>query len=159
MNEEVVPMKILCRKFLALLFIVPAFAAMTACSTVGGQDDFGPKHKVVIQVSTDDPRTQKIALNNAVNVQKAYGVDNVAVEIVAYGPGLSMLTTKNEQQAKRVASLAVQGITFSGCGNTIKGVTKKTGKTPQLIEGVVVVPAGVERIIELQEQGYAYIRP
>jgi|GEM_PF-5297302 len=26
------------------------------------------KNKLVIQVSTDDPRTQKIALNNAVNL-------------------------------------------------------------------------------------------
>ena len=36
-------------------------------------------------VSTDDVRTQNIAMNNAVNLQKALGVDNVAVEIVAYG--------------------------------------------------------------------------
>ena len=41
----------------------------------------------MIQVSTDDPRTQKIALNNAVNMQKLYGIDNITIEIVAYGPG------------------------------------------------------------------------
>src|SRR5210317_347063 len=73
-------------------------------------------HKIVIQVSTDDARTQKIALNNAVNVQKLYGMDNVAVEIVAYGPGLGILTTKSKQ-AKRVKSLAMQNIKFSACGN------------------------------------------
>ena len=48
---------------------------------------YADKQKVVIQVSTADPLTQKIALNNAVNVQKALGMDNVDVEIVAYGPG------------------------------------------------------------------------
>ena len=31
------------------------------------------KNKLVIQVSTDDLRTQKIALNNPVNLQKLYG--------------------------------------------------------------------------------------
>jgi hypothetical protein len=38
-------------------------------------------------------------------------------------------------------------------------VAKKSGKMPTLIEGVQVVPAGVLRIMQLQEQGYAYIRP
>ena len=35
------------------------------------------EHKVVIHVSTDDAKTQKIALNNAVNLQKHYGIDVV----------------------------------------------------------------------------------
>ena len=114
--------------------------------------------KVVIQVSSDDPRTQTMAMNNAVNVQKALGMDNVEVEIVAYGPGLSMLTAKGKQ-AQRVSSLAMQDVTFSACGNTMAKIEKKKGKKPQLAEGVKVVPAGVIRIMELQQQGYAYIRP
>jgi hypothetical protein len=40
--------------------------------------------KYVIQVSTDNARTQKIALNNAANLQKHYGgADKVDIEIVA----------------------------------------------------------------------------
>ncbi|MBF0264348.1 MAG: DsrE family protein [Gammaproteobacteria bacterium] len=116
------------------------------------------KHRVVIQVSTDDPRTQKIALNNAVNVQKLYGMDAVEIEIVAYGPGLGLLTKKSKQ-AKRVESLATQDIQFSACGNTMSKIEKKTGKKPSLLSGVTVVNAGVARIMELQEQGYSYIRP
>ena len=118
----------------------------------------GPANKIVIQVSTDDARTQTIALNNAVNVQKALGMDNVAVEIVAYGPGLSLLTDKSKH-GQRVASLALQDITFSACGNTMDKMEKKSGKKPVLIEGGQVVPAGVLRIMELQQQGYAYVRP
>ena len=134
---------------LLLVFAItqPTFAA-----------DSKKKHKMVIQVSSDDPKTQKIALNNAVNVQKLVGIDNIDIEIVAYGPGLGMLTTKNKQ-SKRVKSLALQNITFSACGNTMAKVEKKTGKKPQLTEGVKTVKAGVARIMELQEQGYAYIRP
>ena len=118
----------------------------------------GAKHKLVIQVSTDDPRTQKIALNNAVNLQKLHGMDNVDIEVVAYGPGLGLLTTKSKE-ADRVKSLAMQNITFSACGNTMAKVEKKTGKKPQLTEGVGTVTAGVARIMELQESGYAYLRP
>ena len=115
-------------------------------------------HKIVIQVSTDDPRTQKIALNNAVNLQKLYGLDNIEIEIVAYGPGLGLLTKKSGQ-SDRVESLALSDITFSACGNTMAKVAKKSGKTPVLLEGVTKVKAGVARIMELQEQGYAYVRP
>ncbi len=130
---------------------------LMAISTNGFADSHS-QHKLVIQVSTDDPRTQKIALNNAVNLQKYYGIDNIAIEIVAYGPGLGMLTTKSSQ-ADRITSLALQDITFSACGNTMKKVAKKSGKMPKLLEGVGLVKAGVVRIVELQEQGYAYVRP
>jgi intracellular sulfur oxidation DsrE/DsrF family protein len=130
----------------AALFVSPVYAGSDAA------------HKVVIQVSTDDKRTQTIALNNAVNLQKDYGLDNVDVVIVAYGPGLSLLTNKSSQ-GERVESLAVQGIQFNACGNTMKKITSKTGKEPVLLQGVSVVPAGVARIVELQEQGYAYVRP
>ena len=115
-------------------------------------------HKVVIHVSSNDSKTQKIALNNAVNLQKHYGMDNVVVEIVAYGPGLSLLT-EGRELSSRVSSLAQQEIRFSACANTIKNVTKKKGVKPVLTEGVEVVPAGVARIIELQENGYSYVRP
>jgi len=116
------------------------------------------KNKLVIQVSSDDPVTQKIALNNAVNLQKHYGMDNIVIEIVAYGPGLGLLTKKSGQ-ASRVESLALQDIQFSACATTMKKVAKKTGKMPVLLEGVNQVPGGVIRILELQQQGYAYIRP
>ena len=115
-------------------------------------------HKVVIQVSSDDARTQTIAMNNAVNLQKALGMDNVTIEIVAYGPGLSMLIG-GAKQSQRVSSLAKQDIVFSACGNTMKKVEKKQGKPLVLSDGVGVVSAGVLRIMELQEQGYSYVRP
>ena len=116
------------------------------------------EHKVVIQISSDDPKVQNLALNNAVNLQKIYGVDNIEIEVVAYGPGLSVLTTKYENK-ERVKSLSMQEIVFSACENTIQNIERKTGKTPELIEGVTTVKAGVARIIELQEEGYSYIRP
>ena len=134
-----------------LLTLMLAFSAITNA-------DSHTKNKIVIQVSTDDPRTQKIALNNAVNLQKLYGIDDIEIEIVAYGPGLGLLTKKSSQ-GKRVTSLALQDITFSACGNTMKKVAKKSGKMPELLEGVGQVNAGVARIMELQQQGYAYVRP
>jgi len=135
--------------------IVVLFLTIAFVSSVNADEK---KHHLVIQVSTDDARTQKIAMNNAVNLQKLYGVDNVDIEIVAYGPGLGMLIEKSKHAA-RVKSLALQDITFSACGNTMNKIKKKTGNMPVLSEGVGTVKAGVARIMELQEKGYAYIRP
>ena len=138
-------------------FFTLILGALLAFSVVVNADSH-TKNKLVIQVSTDDARTQRIALNNAVNLQKFYGVDNIQIEIVAYGPGLGLLTKKS-RLAQRVESLAMQDITFSACGNTMKKVASKTGNMPKLLEGVGQVTAGVARIMELQQQGYAYIRP
>ena len=147
-------------------FAIGRVMALCACTLAGAwslaavaeDEESLASHKVVIQVSTADPATQKMALNNAVNLQKDLGPDNVDIEIVAYGPGLSLMT-KAGPEAERIPSLITSGIQFDACGNTIKKVESETGKQPQLIEGVKVVPAGVVRIMELQEKGYSYIRP
>ena len=144
-------------KYINILAILLAAIVATGCAATGGaQDD---TRKVVIQVSSKDPLTQKIALNNAANVLKELGPGNVKVEIVAYGPGLSILTKKSKNSA-RVASMAFnEDIQFSACNNTMKKIMKKKGKKPGLTKGVKIVPAGVVRIMELQEKGYSYIRP
>ena len=135
-----------------------AIAMLMALAGFQGPAFADAKHKLVIQVSTDDVRTQNIALNNAVNLQKALG-DDIEIEIVAYGPGLSLLTPKSPV-SKRVPDLALyENITFSACGNTMKKVAKKSGKDVKLVDGVQVVQAGVIRIMELQEQGWTYVRP
>lgn len=68
------------------------------------------------------------------------------------------LTSKYANNA-RIKSLSMQEIVFSACENTIQNIEKKTGKTSTLTEGVTTVKSGVARIIELQEEGYSYIRP
>lgn len=136
-----------------LILVLMSFTYLNA-----NEEDEPKIHKVVIQVSTDNLRTQKIALSNAVNLQALYGIDNVEIEIVAYGPGLNLLTQKSNQ-SKRVESLALQNIVFSACSNTIRKFERVTGEKVALLEGVETVKAGVGRIIELQEEGYSYVRP
>ncbi|MGA7802124.1 MAG: DsrE family protein [Gammaproteobacteria bacterium] len=146
--------KIASWKLSLLVAAVLSFGAYTV--TVQAQED--KIHKVVIQVSHPDPAEHKIALNMASNLQRLYGIDNVEIEIVAFGRGLSILTAKSPE-ALRVKSLAVQNVKFSACANTMDKIERTTGKKPTLTEGVGIVPAGVARIVELQEQGYAYTAP
>jgi hypothetical protein len=144
------------RSLIPVFALLGVFAAAYPTGAVFGQT--AKTHKVVIQVSSGDPADHEIALNNAVNLQQALSPDEVQIEIVAYGPGLSIMTA-GSPESSRVVELAVNGVTFSACGNTLKKIQAQDGRPVQLLEGVTVVPAGVLRIMELQEQGYTYIRP
>ncbi len=143
-------------KQLASLIFMGALLLLHGCATAP-QSSGG--NRIVIQMSTDDPRAQTIALNNVINLQKHYGVGNLQVEIVAYGPGISLILPSGKQ-ARRVKNLARHDeFTFSAGSYSLENIRKRTGKTPRLIEGVKTVPMGVARVVELQEQGYSYIRP
>ncbi|MGB0083917.1 MAG: hypothetical protein WBP94_00890 [Rhodomicrobiaceae bacterium] len=119
--------------------------------------------KVVVQVDENDPKIMNLALNNVQNLL-AYEKQNgkkVQVEIVTYGPGLNMLRADTSPVKDRISALALENpdIQFSACGNTLEGMTKHEGKKPPLVSEAKLVPAGIARIVELEKQGYAYIRP
>ncbi|MEZ5449402.1 MAG: hypothetical protein R3E89_10590 [Thiolinea sp.] len=71
--------------------------------------DFEADHKLVIQINKQDPDLYGHVLSNINNLHKHYGVDNLQVEVVAYGPGIWMLT---EDSPVRTDCRAAAG----GCG-------------------------------------------
>ena len=119
------------------------------------------EYKLAIQVSDNDPQKMNIALNNAQNVQKYYEAqgDTVKVEIVAYGPGLQMYTMKSPVKDRIDALSLDENYTFAACGNTHAKMEKKAGKAVTLLDAATMTPSGVVRLMELQSQGYAYVRP
>lgn len=152
-------LKVLSTAFLLSGLLLAGGAALTSNPVVADDSAMEDiEHRLVMQVNSDDLRTQAMALNNIVNLQKHYGIDNITIELVAYGPGLSMLT-KESQSLERITSLLQQEVTFTACGNTMDTIESETGKRPELIPEVGMTQTGVARIIELQEAGYAYVRP
>ena len=88
--------------------------------------------------------------------------EEVQVEIVAYGPGLHMLrddTSPVKDRIKRIAEGAGPAVAFSACGNTKAGMEKHEGKPVTIIPQATVVPSGIVRLMQLQEQGWSYVRP
>ncbi len=136
-------------------------AALALAATSAGAE--GAAHKLAVHVDQNDPAVMNMALNNVANVVEYYKDkgDTVTVEVVAYGPGLTMLVDGESPVADRVAkmSLEVDGLTFAACGNTLAGMEKKAGHEIPLMSEATVVPSGVVRLMELQEDGYAYVRP
>jgi len=139
-----------------ILFLVTLVSILSLANSVSAIS-LEPKHKIVIQVNSNDPAIQQASLNVIVNLQKHYGIDNIAIEVVAFGPGISLVTEKSTQTS-RIESLVMQNVTFTACGNTLNTIKKRTGKKPKLLNDVTTVPTGVARIVELQEMGYAYFR-
>jgi len=134
------------------------FAALGVGSLQGSAPAFAADakmNKLVIQVSDNDPAKWNLALNNALNVQKDLGKDNVQIEIIAYGPGLHML--KAESKARdRVVGAMDKGIGVAACDNTIRHMKLKPD---DLIGGISHVDSGVVGIMKRQQQGWAYVRP
>jgi intracellular sulfur oxidation DsrE/DsrF family protein len=120
-------------------------------------------HKLAIQVDENDPAVMNLALNNAQNVKQYYTAkgETVAIEIVAYGPGLNMYVAEASPVKERISAMALESpeITFAACENTHRGMVKKAGKDVPLMSEATMVPSGVVRLMELQADGYAYVRP
>jgi intracellular sulfur oxidation DsrE/DsrF family protein len=122
-------------------------------------------HRVVIQVDQNDPAVMNLALNNATNVIDYYRAkgEDVNVDVVTYGPGLHMLRTDTSPVKDRIKDLkdyAFPGkIQFSACNNTKEGMEKKEGHPISVLSEAVIVPSGVVRLMELQENGWSYVRP
>ena len=141
------------RLLLAALLVLAPVAALAQ----------GKTHYVAIHVDQNDPKVMNLALNNAQNVNAYYESigDEVVIELVAYGPGLTMFVEDKSPVRDRISamSLEMENLSFAACGNTYRAMQAKAGGEVPLMDEAVIVPSGVVRLIELQEQGYAYVRP
>ncbi len=150
------------RGFLRCLASV-ALMSMALASTGLAAD--GKTHRIAIQVDQNDPQVMNLALNNATNVIEYYRSRNedVDVDIVTYGPGLHMLradTSPVQDRIKRLKDMAFPGkIQFSACNNTKQGMEKTEGHAISILPDATIVSSGVVRLMELQEQGWSYVRP
>ena len=125
----------------------------------------GKTHRIAIQVDQNDPAVMNMVLNNATNVIEHYRGkgEDVDVEIVAYGPGMHMLRADTSPVADRIKHLKEMvfpgKIQFSACNNTKQGMEKTEGHAVSILPEATIVPSGVVRLMELQEQGWSYVRP
>lgn len=123
-------------------------------------------HHVAIHIDANDPAVMNLALNNAQNIVGYYKEkgEEAMVEIVADGPGLNMLRTDTSptqvlERIRRLSETDLPAIKFSACANTRRAMEKAEGKPIPIILGATVVPSGVVRLTELQEQGWSYLKP
>ena len=142
---------------------VMAALAVAAASTARAQPATLPdkpfaEHRIALQLSDNDPKKQSLVISVAYNLLKAYDPDKVAIEVVAFGPGIDLLLTESSNR-KLVESLIAQGVRFDVCLNTVDTVERETGKRPEIIPAAIPVQVGVGQILHLTENGYTLVRP
>ena len=116
------------------------------------------EHRVVLQLSDNDPKKQGLVISVAYNLLKLYDPDKVAIEVVAFGPGIDLLFPDNSNR-KLIESLVAQGVKFDICLNTVDTIERETGKRPQYIPAATPVQVGVGQILSLTENGYTLVKP
>ena len=140
-------------------------ALMSMAFTSASPAADGKTHRIAVQVDQNDPQVMNLALNNVNAVIEYYRTKNedVDIDVVAYGPGLHMLradTSPVQDRIKRLKDMVFPGkIQFSACNNTKQGMEKTEGKAISILPDATIVPSGVVRLMELQEQGWSYVRP
>lgn len=132
-----------------------AALAQSTAPAVASANASAQANRIVIQVSDNDPAKWNLALNNARNIQTDLGASNVAIEIVAYGPGINMLKM-DSAVGGRIDEALASGVKVVACENTMRGA--KLAK-PDMLDKIGYVPAGVVELMQRQQQGWAYLRP
>ena len=136
-------------------------AAMPPAPPTQGVDK--KTHHLILQVNSNEPAMMNLALNNATNVEQYYKTrgEKVDIEVVTFGPGLNMLRDDTSPVKDRIKAIMANSsfISFLACGNTQEIMGKAEHKEIPLISQATLVKDGVVRVMELQEQGWTYVRP
>jgi len=121
------------------------------------------EHRLILQVNTNDPAAMNLALNNATNVTQYYRKigEKVKIEVVTFGPGLHMLRDDTSPVKARIEEMALSTpeVSFKACGNTQQNMQKAENKKVPIVPQAQVVKSGVVRVMQLQEQGWTYVKP
>jgi uncharacterized protein len=150
---------------LVAMLLAALLSAMAASAAEQQKQPAADKkqHQLVLQVNVNDPAMMNLALNNATNVAQYYKDlgETATIEVVTFGPGLHMLRDDTSPVKARIKTIAESNpaISFKACGNTQQNMQKVESKDIVLIPEATVVKSGVVRVMELQEQGWTYVRP
>jgi intracellular sulfur oxidation DsrE/DsrF family protein len=132
--------------------------SLASAQQVPLQDKPFAEHRIVLQLSDNTPGKQGLVISVANNLLKFYDPDKVAIEVVAFGPGIDLLRPDNANR-KLVESLVAQGVRVDVCLNTVDTIERETGKRPDIIAAATPVQVGVGQILLLTENGYTLVRP
>jgi intracellular sulfur oxidation DsrE/DsrF family protein len=154
------------KRFTYAVVAIAALALGLTAATPGHAADKKVKvHHIVYQIDENDKARMNLVLNNVEQSMEYYHSkgEEAQIEVVAYGPGLMMLRDDKspvKERLKRIKEGSFpSGVIYSACHNTMTKMEKKEGHAIPIVPEARVVPGGVVRLTELQEEGWAYIRP
>lgn len=112
-------------------------------------------YRVVFHIDMDDTPVFELALANIINFLN--DVNDAEVALLANGYAVKLFVRDaNEVFRERLEELHKRGVKFYVCNNAMNAHKISKDKIFDFCE---VVPAGVTKLVELQQTGYAYIKP
>ena len=140
----------------ALLIASPVYAADSERKPA---ENGYHNQKVVYHVN--DAEGAGPILRNVTNHLNAVGDKNAEVIVVTHGKGIDFLLEgwadkQGKTYDEAVQGLVNRGVKFQICANTLRGRKIEDDKVSM---NAKVVPSGVATVAELQQQGYAYLKP
>ena len=140
-----------------LVTLLVSLLSVSVAGLSGAAETSQGPHRVVMHLNSGDEKVQRGALNNIRHLYQEVGREHLRVELVVHGAGLTLLTKKDSTLAPELAQLkTAYEAEFTACSNTMKaqGLTRA-----DLIDQVGRTVPAMVRLMELQEEGWAYIKP
>jgi uncharacterized protein len=144
-------------------WMMTSVALLLALAATGAEathsKDYAKKHKIFYHLNEGGSAKAIAVLTNIQNHVDTVGWANIeALELVVHGPALKTFLARDlDPEVKgKLEKLMAGGMRIDACQITLK---RQKVELRELLEGLTAVPSGVARVMELQELGYAYVKP
>ena len=115
------------------------------------------QYKAVFHVDQKDEQVFNLAVNNVINLLNAIPGQEHNVIVLLNGPAVGLMTREAVVSfLERIQGLVSQGVRFQVCDNALK---RFEVSRESLTAECQIIPAGIVGLIDLQNQGFAYIKP
>jgi intracellular sulfur oxidation DsrE/DsrF family protein len=115
------------------------------------------KRKVVFHLDWDQEERLLLALENTKNLFKEISPQQCSVQMVANGKAVNLFRKDRAgKYGSEMEALHKQGVRFKACKNAM---ARNKVEESDLLAVCEVVPAGILELIDLQHEGYAYVKP
>lgn len=114
-------------------------------------------YKAVFHINMDDEKALAIALVNVTNLLKNVNGKPYDLVVLFNGPAVNAMVEKNcVNHSTKILELQKESVSFKVCNIALE---KFEINTQELVAGCEVIAAGIVHLIDLQNEGYAYIKP
>jgi intracellular sulfur oxidation DsrE/DsrF family protein len=137
-----------------------ALGASLVATRGGIATEVPPEKKLKVVYHLNDLDKVSFVIGNIENhLEGVGGPELVTIALVVHGQALKSFhaASANPDIKQRVGRFYKYGLELAACGNTMK--SQKVGLEDLLPGFISADTGGVVRIVELQSQGYLYLRP
>lgn len=115
------------------------------------------QYRAVFHVDQKEEPVFNLAINNVINLLNAIPEQEYDLIVLLNGPAVALMTREAVGPfLERIQGLVSKGVRFQVCDNALRRFEVARAS---LTEEAHIIPAGIVGLIDLQNQGFAYIKP